>query len=93
MIIAVDFDGTLCIDGKPNVPLINRLRQEQQRGNIVILWTCRENGRLMEAVRFLMSNGLRPNYINRNATESIKRLGHDTRKVFADVYIDDKATR
>ena len=93
MIIAVDFDGTLSINGKPNIPLINRLKREQQRGNAIILWTCREGGRLTEAVRFLMNNGFRPNYINRNAPESVQRLGHDTRKVYADVYIDDKAVK
>lgn len=90
MIIAVDFDGTLSVSGKANLPLINRLKQEQRRGNIVILWTCRERERLAEAVLFLRQHGFVPNYINQNARETLKRFGHDTRKVYADVYIDDK---
>ena len=38
MIIAVDFDGTIMRDGRPNTPLINRLKAEQLHGNTVILW-------------------------------------------------------
>ncbi len=93
MIIAVDFDGTLCINGKPNTALIARLRQDQRCGNIVILWTCRSGKSLNDAVQFLARNGFRPNLINCNAPEIVRRLGHDSRKVLADIYIDDKAVR
>lgn len=90
MIIAVDFDGTLMINKQPNHGLIAMLQDRQMRGDIVILWTCRERESLCEAVRFLAANGFRPNYINQNAPQGIKQLGHDSRKVFADLYIDDK---
>ena len=93
MIIAVDFDGTLQNGGEPNAVLIKKLKQTQMQGNTVILWTCREGRSLAEAVMFLQRNGFRPNYINTNSPEGIKRMGHDSRKVFADVYIDDKATK
>ena len=89
MIIAVDFDGTLCIKNAPNMPLINRLKQEQRRGNIVILWTCREGDRLKDAVIFLRRIGFIPNYVNCNAAETIQKYG-DPRKIYADIYIDDK---
>ena len=92
MIIAVDFDGTLQFDdGKANQRLIARLCTEQRRGNTVILWTCREGKRLNEALVFLQSNGFRPNFINRNSPQAVKMLGHDPRKIYADVYIDDKS--
>lgn len=92
MIIAVDFDGTL-YDGKQvNLALINRLKAEQARGNIVILWTCRERDSLKKATTILLKVGFAPNYINQNAPQTIKKMGN-TRKVFADVYIDDKAAR
>lgn len=90
MIIAVDFDGTLMINKQPNHGLIAMLQDRQRHGDIVILWTCRERDSLREAVQFLIANGFRPNYINQNAPQGIKRLGHDSRKVFADLYIDDK---
>ena len=93
MIIAVDFDGTLQIDDAPNVRLFNQLIQSQRQGHTVILWTCRDGKRLAEAVNYCMRYGLRPNYINSNAIETIRKLGYDPRKVLADVYIDDKAVR
>lgn len=91
MIIAVDYDGTLYANGMANAGLIGRLRAAQRRGDIVILWTCREGNSLREALALLERVGFRPNYVNRNAPEGIVRMGHDSRKVFADLYIDDKA--
>ena len=93
MIIAVDFDGTLQIGKEPNLPLINRLIQEQRQGNTVILWTCREGRSLREACSFLREHGLVPNGVNQNSPQAIRMLGHDSRKIYADVYIDDKALR
>lgn len=93
MIIAVDYDGTLSLDGNPNIALITRIKQEQLRGSIVILWTCRHGKSLIEAVNQLRAWGLTPNYVNANCPQSIKMLGCDTRKVYADVYIDDKNAR
>jgi hypothetical protein len=92
MIIAVDFDGTLQLqDKKPNLSLIQKLKAAQRKGHTVILWTCREGKRLTEALLFLRNNGFVPNYVNRNCPQAINALGHDTRKIYADVYIDDKS--
>lgn len=91
MIIAVDFDGTLQINGQPNLPLIYRLRKAQRRGDIVILWTCRTGKALRDAASVCFTYGLRFNFINENPPEVVSRLGYNPRKIFADVYIDDKA--
>ena len=93
MIIAVDYDGTLNKNGVANAGLIFNLRAAQARGDTVILWTCREGKSLNEALTFLIGHGLRPNYVNSNAPETIQRFKHDPRKVYADIYIDDKAGR
>lgn len=94
MIIAVDFDGTLQLgDGSPNENLISRLNTEQRRGNTIILWTCREGKRLQQALIFLQENGFKPNLINQNSPQAIAMLGHDPRKIYADIYIDDKGIR
>ena len=93
MIIAVDFDETLQIGKEPNTPLISRLIQEQRRGNIVILWTCREGRSLQEALHFLRQHGFAPNGVNQNSPQAIRMLGHDSRKIYADIYIDDKAVK
>ena len=54
MIIAVDFDGTLCFDewpgiGAPNNALIKFLKERKLRGDQLILWTCRSGKELEEA--------------------------------------------
>ena len=93
MIIAVDYDGTLKGPEGMNLPLIQRLKREQARGAAVILWTCREGKSLQEAVLELAGAGFRPNAVNQNVPEGVRRMGHDSRKVFADLYIDDKGSR
>ena len=93
MIIAVDFDGTLQINNQANVALIQKLKQHQMHGDVVILWTCREGKRLVEALQFLQKCAFKPNYVNTNCPEGIARTKSDSRKIFADVYIDDKAMR
>ena len=49
IIIAVDFDGTLCKNcwpdiGEPNHKLIDYLMECYFNGAKLILWTCREGG-------------------------------------------------
>ena len=90
MIIAVDFDDTLYINGSPNIPLFNQLIAERQRGARVILWSCRAGKRLHEAVSFCNQNGLLLDAVNENLPDIIMMLGYNPRKVMADVYIDDK---
>lgn len=101
-IIAVDFDGTLVTNefpniGKPNEELFKflmYLRQEQ--GVKLILWTSRnfsnQYGDMLEqAVEFCQEKGLEFDAINENIQEVQDFTGEDTRKVYADVYIDDKS--
>jgi Predicted hydrolases of the HAD superfamily len=95
-IIAVDFDGTLCTDefpkiGNPNRSLINLLISRKEAGDKVILWTCRVGERLQEAVSWCSQSGLEFDTVNENLPEVIERFGQDTRKIHADIYIDDKA--
>lgn len=93
MIIAVDYDGTLFDEGRINRGLIAQLRQAQRHGDTVILWTCREGRRLTEALDALHRAGFHPQFVNCNAPEAVRRLHHDPRKIFADLYIDDKAVQ
>ena len=93
MIIAVDYDGTLEVNGQMNASLIRRLKNAQRSGDFVILWTCREGASLAEAVSRLRSAGFNPNAVNDNHPAIIAQYGGNSRKVYADIYIDDKATR
>ena len=97
MIIAVDFDGTLCEDkypfiGRPNTDLIRLLRNAHRFGDKVILWTCRSGRHLSKAVSWCGSYGLVFDAVNENLPEIIERYGGDSRKIFADVYIDDRVS-
>lgn len=95
-IIAVDFDGTLCSYcypdiGKPNLPLIELLKALKREGCRIILWTCRCGRELEQAVQWCEEFGLEFDKVNRNTDEILEKYGSDSRKIYADVYIDDKA--
>ena len=95
-IYAVDFDGTLCENawpdiGKPNHSLISTLKKAREKGDKVILWTCRTADRLDDAIAWCKEQGLEFDAVNENLPEIIGQFGTESRKVFADIYIDDKA--
>lgn len=96
-IYAVDFDGTLSIGasypeiGEPNRELFEFLKGERAAGARVILYTCRTGEHLNAAVEFCRSAGMEFDTVNENLPEVIEAYGGDTRKINADVYIDDKA--
>ena len=95
-IIAVDFDGTLCAEcfpyiGEPNLPLICALLEQKRLGKKLILWTCRCGDRLSEAVEWCAHQGLTFDAVNENLPEIIALYGSDSRKITADLYIDDKS--
>lgn len=98
IIIAVDFDGTLCEDNYPNIgnPIqttINFIKKQKNAGNTIILWTCRQGEYLAAAVDWSKSQGIVFDYINENTTQNVAKYGNNPRKVFADIYIDDKAVQ
>ena len=95
-IFAVDFDGTLSFGqwpdvGPANEELISFLKKNQKQGDKIILWTCRENECLDEAVRWCRNQGLEFDAINSNLPEKIVEYGTDSRKISCDYYIDDRA--
>lgn len=94
-ILAVDFDGTLCEDaypeiGKPNTNVIGLVQSYRQQGWRIVLWTCRNREALDAAVAWCSQQGLEFDAVNTNIPEVQEMFGGDTRKVFADVYLDDK---
>jgi hypothetical protein len=96
MIIAVDFDGTLCIENYPNIgeantDLINALIARRRAGDKLILWTCREEMLLENAVAWCKQQGLEFDAVNDNLEEVKIKYQHNSRKITADIYIDDKA--
>lgn len=92
-IVAVDFDGTLSLDssyphiGRFNTDLFGALIKLKNIGYSIVLWTCREGKELNEAVEWCKMNGLEFDAINENPPE----VPFKSRKVVADMYIDDRA--
>lgn len=95
-VIAVDFDGTLCVSqwpeiGEENYGLIEWLKECRSKGDKVILFTCREDDLLDAAVKWCAERGLRFDAVNANLPERVARYGGDCRKISADIYLDDRA--
>ena len=55
------------------------------------MWTCRSGIQLTQAVFFCKSYGLEFDAVNENLPDIIEKYGNDSRKISADIYIDDKA--
>ena len=95
-VIAVDFDGVLCGPaqfpeiGAPNTELIEKLLSTREHGCKLILWTCREGNDLERAVQWCSRQGLEFDAVNEGIPERIAQYG-DSRKIGADIYIDDRA--
>ena len=94
--IAIDFDGCLCTDafpaiGEPNWPVIKRAQAEQRAGAGLILWTCREDQLLLDAIAACEGWGLAFDSINESLPDWIEAFGTQPRKVGASEYWDDKA--
>ena len=95
LVIAVDFDGTLCENkfpeiGEPIQSVINYVKQLKAEGCKLILWTCREGEALLKAVAWCAKWGLYFDAINANLPERIAEYGTDPRKIGADFYLDDR---
>lgn len=98
MIIAVDFDGTITREskwpdlGEPNLPFISELIRRRKNGDKLILWTCRDCDLLQAAINFCRAFGLEFDAVNENIPEITEKFGN-SRKVYADLYVDDKAVK
>lgn len=98
MIIAIDFDGVLCKNefpriGEPIYDVISLTRQLIDRGHEVILWTSRNGEELDNAVEWCNNYGLHFCAINApapsNQAEYKDKYPTESRKIYADIYIDD----
>jgi len=95
MIIAVDFDGTIVTHqypkiGEPVPFAFEVLKQLSDEGHKLILWTYREGRELKEAVAFCRKNGLEFYAVNSEYPDDGWTDKNVSRKIHADVYIDDK---
>ncbi len=103
MLISIDFDGTIVEHAFPKIgePLpkaFEVLKKLQEAGHRLILNTCREDygykidkQYLTEAVKFCEENGVTFVSVNENSPEDDFRPEKEkNRKVYAELYIDDR---
>jgi hydroxymethylpyrimidine pyrophosphatase-like HAD family hydrolase len=94
MKIAIDFDGTIVEHtfpsiGKEKLFAIDTMRELMKQNHQLILWTSRVGKELDEAIDFCRERGVEFYAINKNYPEEV----YDetvSRKIVADVYIDDR---
>lgn len=94
-VVAVDFDGVIARTDYPTIigPIkenVDFIKHLAEIGAVLVLWTCREDKELDEAVEFCKSIGLDFPYVNENPPFRVEKFGTNPRKVGADYYIDDK---
>ena len=96
MIIAIDFDGTICQNKYPEIgdpmPLaIESIKELKERGHDLILWTCRQGDQLYNAVKWCKEHGIPFDLVNEHEPNNLRAFGGVAgNKVFADIYIDDR---
>jgi hypothetical protein len=95
MKLAIDFDGTIVEHrypqiGKENLFAFITLKALQKQGHLLILWTYRAGKELEEAVEYCRQNGLEFYAVNRSYPEEVFDEREQSRKIMADVFVDDK---
>lgn len=93
IIIAVDFDSTLChyptiINPKDIERCIKLVKRAQSIGAYVVLNTASHEDRYLELIDYCTQLGIRVDDINKTP---IKMPYSDTKKVYANIYLDDRA--
>jgi len=94
-ILAVDFDDTIAHVKFPTIigPRFGAkkyLQKLKDEGFYIIVWTCRCDEPVEEAYVWLMENNIPFERINKHHPALIEFYQNDTRKIAADIYIDDK---
>jgi len=103
-VLAIDFDGTITLDQDPDSQqkqlimrfgAVEAIRLFHKLGATLILWTCRTDQYLQQALDFLESYGIRHcfQYVNEHVPDIIEqycKTCSESRKIWADKYIDDR---
>ena len=98
-VISVDFDGTLCTIEYPEIGFRKRIhklvlwwvKRRQRKGDYIILWTCRTGFHLGNAISWLRYYcDFIPDSVNEDYPPYIAQYPLGTRKIMADLMIDDR---
>ena len=99
--LAIDFDHTIVDTDDVTCwekPVILGFREDAEEvlrklhndGHIIIIHTCRSAHNLVKALDWLDDNNVHYDYVNCNAPNVNRPFSHESRKIFADFYIDDR---
>jgi hypothetical protein len=95
MIIVIDFDGTI---SRGKFPLIEGLQPYARetinnlfdRGYYIIINTCRNGDLLLEAINWMLDQGIKFHRVNDNDPTNTVKYNSNSRKIYGHVYVDDK---
>jgi hypothetical protein len=95
-LIACDFDGTIAYENYPNIgdfkpDAVRVLRKFLEYGGKLIIWTCRTGEQAEKVKQKLLDAEVRYHAFNDNLEEDRQKFPDNSRKVYADIYIDDRA--
>ncbi len=95
MTIAIDFDRTIArtdnfvIAGE--VPGAKEaICKLKEAGHYIIINTCRTEDTLLDAINWLLRQGIPFDRVNDNEPVNVEAYGSNSRKIYADVYVDDR---
>ena len=95
-IIAVDFDDTIAVNKYPEIGeempgAIEGLLELQSYGCHIIIWTCRHGENQQAALDWLAERNFFPDTINDHVSHDMIPGQEMKRKVYANLYLDDKS--
>lgn len=95
MIISIDFDGTIVENaypeiGEPKTGVKSALRYLKSKGHTIIINSCRAGIYADNMIKWLRRHDFAFDFVNENDPKRTSQYGGDTRKISADIYIDDK---
>lgn len=95
LLIAVDFDGTIVEDAFPKIGklkpfAVETIKMLQKDGHRIILWSYRNGKNLRQAEEFMIKCGIPPYAVNRSYPEESSHPNDVSRKINADIFIDDR---
>ena len=93
--IAVDFDGTIVEHRYPDIGkdilfAFETLHALQKQKHLLVLWTYRSGKELDEAVEYCRQNGIEFYAVNKSYPEEEFNEAYASRKIEADIFIDDR---
>jgi len=96
-VVAIDFDKTIYNSEFPEVGVVFKTAREyinllHRDGYYIVINSCRTLGIDVETAKFaLKADDIKYDKFNENNPSWITAFGNDSRKIGADIYIDDKS--